>query len=206
MHPSDRTARGKICRQALSLFADHGADAVTLRQVAAAADVSPSLVVHHFGGKKGLREAVNDYTLAVLGRFLDGLSVAPGAAGDDRAGHSMVHELVTALPDGSPVLAQLARLLTGDEAAGRQIFRRWHQVRLARLDAMVGMGQAPPPCNRPLRAAWLTANDLAVLLLRNRLREVLGGDPLAPGRSERWTEESAVMCGGEFRVVRRQCM
>jgi AcrR family transcriptional regulator len=40
------------------LFAAHGPDAVTIRPIATAASLSPALVVHHFGPKEGLREAV----------------------------------------------------------------------------------------------------------------------------------------------------
>jgi len=47
----DRTARAVIRDEALRLFAEHGQQAVSLRQVASAAGVSPGLIVHHFGSK-----------------------------------------------------------------------------------------------------------------------------------------------------------
>ena len=62
--PDDRTARAVIRDEALRLFAGRGPDAVTVRQIAAAAGVSPGLVIHHFGSKDGLREAVDQYVLA----------------------------------------------------------------------------------------------------------------------------------------------
>ncbi|MEP7368844.1 MAG: helix-turn-helix domain-containing protein, partial [Dermatophilaceae bacterium] len=55
----DLTARANIRNAALRLFADRGQDSVTVREIAAAAGVSPSLVVHHFGSKDGLRAAVD---------------------------------------------------------------------------------------------------------------------------------------------------
>jgi hypothetical protein len=39
--------------EALRLFGNHGPDAVTLRDIAAAAGVSPALVVRHYGPRMG---------------------------------------------------------------------------------------------------------------------------------------------------------
>ena len=84
----DRTARAAIRDEALRLFAAQGPDAVTVRQVAAAAGVSPGLVMHHFGSKAGLRAAVDEHVLAmftvILGEFTgdNGRNVlGEGAAG-----------------------------------------------------------------------------------------------------------------------------
>jgi TetR/AcrR family transcriptional regulator, regulator of cefoperazone and chloramphenicol sensitivity len=41
----------------------------------------------------------------------------------------------------------------------------------------------------PVRAAFLLASDLAVLILRNRLAEVLGIDPLSAAGMRRWGAE-----------------
>jgi ABC-type multidrug transport system fused ATPase/permease subunit len=51
--PDDRTAWAVIRDEALRLFAGRGPDAVAVRQVAAAAGVSPGLVIHNFGSKGG---------------------------------------------------------------------------------------------------------------------------------------------------------
>src|ERR1043166_4652894 len=57
----DLTAKANIRNAALRLFAERGHDAVTVREIAAAAGVSPALVVHHFGSKEGVRAAVDGY-------------------------------------------------------------------------------------------------------------------------------------------------
>ncbi len=51
----DITARGRIVGAAMTLFSAQGFRASTVRAIAEAAEVSPALVVHHFGGKDGLR-------------------------------------------------------------------------------------------------------------------------------------------------------
>ena len=52
-------SRERIRTTALRLFAAQGAAATSLREVAREAGVAPGLVVHHFGGKEGLRAAVD---------------------------------------------------------------------------------------------------------------------------------------------------
>src|SRR5512146_1869041 len=59
--PGDLTARATIRNAALRLFADRGADAVTVREIATQAGVSPALVLHHFGSKDGLRAEVDAF-------------------------------------------------------------------------------------------------------------------------------------------------
>lgn len=71
MQPADLTARARIREAALELFARDGVRATSMRSVAAKAGVSPSLVVHHFGTKAGLRDAVDD---AVRDGFAGALS------------------------------------------------------------------------------------------------------------------------------------
>ena len=62
--PSDLTGRARSRNTALRQFAERGFTATTIRDVAAAAGVSPALVRHHFGSKDGLREACDRHALA----------------------------------------------------------------------------------------------------------------------------------------------
>ena len=66
----DRTARAVIRDEALRLFAERGPDRVRLREIAAAADVSPGLIMHHYGSLEGLRDAVDDHVLATFESLL----------------------------------------------------------------------------------------------------------------------------------------
>ena len=68
------TAKATIRNTALRLFADRGPEAVTVREVAAAAAVSPGLVMHHFGSKAGLREAVDEHVAHSFDAVLDALT------------------------------------------------------------------------------------------------------------------------------------
>src|SRR5262245_22125732 len=75
----DRTTRAVIRDEALRLFATSGPEVVTVRQIAAAASVSPGLVVHHFGSKEGLRQEVDRYVLDVFEAMLGELTGEAGA-------------------------------------------------------------------------------------------------------------------------------
>lgn len=186
----DRTTRAVIRDEALRLFAAHGPDAVTVRQIAGAARVSPGLVVHHFGSKEGLREAVDQYVLAAFEAML-GEMTGEGAPDlfDTAATGSLAEMMSLHLPPGSPIPAYLRRLLLTDGDAGRQLFRRLYDTSRAVLNALTAAGLASPGQDPAVRAAFLLANDLAVLLLRDHIADVLGVDPLSRQGLTRWASE-----------------
>ena len=55
--------RSRLIHAAGELFALRGAEAVTVREIAAKADAVPNAVRYHFGDKEGLLEAVRQYAL-----------------------------------------------------------------------------------------------------------------------------------------------
>lgn len=198
--PEDRTTRAVIRDEALRLFAEHGPDRVTIRQVAAAARVSPGLVAHHFGSKEGLREAVDQHVLGAFEAMLGELT-GEGAPDlfDASATGSLAEAIVAHLPPGSPGPAYLRRLLLADAAdgAGRQLFRRLFELSKATLAGLSQAGLASPGADPDVRAAFLMANDLAVLLLRDHLTDILGTDPLTGEGMARWAREGlAIYAGG----------
>ncbi|GAA3085592.1 TetR/AcrR family transcriptional regulator [Streptosporangium carneum] len=182
----DLTARAVIRDRALELFALHGPDSVTVRQISTAAGVSPGLVIHHFGSKERLRAAVDAHVAAVF----DGL-FARAAAGDlDPAdGASFAEVFLRELPPASPVPRYLRRLLLSGDPAGTEVFRRWFGASRATADALVARGVLAPGRDPLVRAAFLMVNDLVLLLLRDQLADVLGVDPLGQEGAARWADE-----------------
>jgi len=63
------------------------------------------------------------------------------------------------------------------------------------LAGMAAAGSASAGEDPAVRAAFLLVNDVAVLILRDRIREVLGTDPLSAAGMRRW--------GGEVLAVYR---
>src|SRR3569833_1998388 len=188
--PGDRTTRAVIRDEALRLSAAHGPDAVTVRQLAAAAGVSPGLVIHHFGSKEGLRDAVDQHVLATCELMRGEMTNAADPTLFDAAGAGSVSELMAAhLPPESPIPGYLRRLLLTDTEAGRVLFRRLFEISQAAVAALAQAGLASPGRDPAVRAALLLANGLAVLLLRDRLADVLGVDPLSREGMARWAGE-----------------
>jgi AcrR family transcriptional regulator len=189
----DRTARAIIRDEALRLFAERNSDAVTVRDIAAAAGVSPALVLRHYGSKDGLRAAVDEHVVAVFAGLFD--EVAPTAPGADAAG--LAEQIARRLPAASPVPAYLARLLITADATATALFARLLELSRDLFGAMVASGRASDGADPLVRAAFLLVNDLGVILLRPVLTSALGFDPLSPAGLHRWARQVlAVYDGG----------
>src|SRR3954471_4343880 len=197
----DLTAKANIRNAALRLFAERGHDAVTVREIAAAAGVSPALVVHHFGSKDGLRAAVDGFAAKAFDSLfaMDEQDLADALGGDDDNWVSIAEMFARAFPHGSPLPAYLRRLLLVNDPAGAALFGRWYALTRRLLDAMTDIDAARPAEDPAVRAAFLLVNDLALILLRNQVAAAIGVDPLTPAGITRWAAEAtAVYTKGAF--------
>jgi hypothetical protein len=105
------------------------------------------------------------------------------------------------LPSGSPIPAYLGRLLVSGSPVGSALFARLH---VASHEALARIGALAPGADPAVRAAFLLVNDLAVVILRDRLREVLGVDPLSGAGLRRWGAEVLAIYGGGLAAPVRQ--
>ncbi|WP_030443393.1 TetR/AcrR family transcriptional regulator [Actinoplanes subtropicus] len=195
----DLTARATIRNAALRLFAERGHDAVTMREIATAAGVSPALVVHHFGSKDGLRAAVDDYAAKAFDSLftMDERALADMLTGGNSM--SVAEMFARAFPHGSPLPAYLRRLLLINDPAAAALFGRWYTLTARLLEAMTEMGAARPAEDPAVRAAFFLINDLALILLRNQVAAAIGVDPLTPEGIARWAKEvTTVYTQGAF--------
>lgn len=199
---SDLTARALIRQRALELFAERGADATSVRDIAAAAEVSPALVLHHYGSKAGLVDAVNEQVAGMCDAALAGLvERSEELAGGPAAAGVVAELMLSALAAGSPVPAYLRRLLLSDDPVARTLFRRWFEASLALTGRLAEAGLLRPTDDPPVRAALLLVNDLALVLLREQLADVLGVDPLTEAGMRRWAADAlAAYTDGVFRT------
>lgn len=197
----DLTARATIRNAALRLFAERGPDAVTVREIAAQAGVSPALILHHFGSKDGLRAEVDAFAAQAFDAVFEAMptdQLVELLAGGATSG-SLAEAFARGFPRGSPLPAYLGRLFLTHDPAGAALFGRWFATTRHLLDVMVEAGVARPTEDPTVRAAFFLVNDLALVLLRNHIATVIGADPLTPEGIERWGREvSIVYAEGAF--------
>lgn len=70
---ADGTTKAKIERAALMLFAEHGVDGVSTKQIAKQAGISEGAIYRHFSGKEDLARVL---MLAIHGRLTDMIRIA----------------------------------------------------------------------------------------------------------------------------------
>ena len=171
----------------MRLFAERGAAAVTVREIAAAAGVSPGLVMHHYGSKDGLKDAADRQAVAFFEEMLGELA----RVGEEGGGTSLA-ELFAARLESEPVMVEYVRrlLLDGGEAAGT-LFGKLFEATVAGMRSLVDAGVARPAQDERIRTAFLLANDLSLMLLRRQIARAVGVDPLSREGLAAWT--AAVM-------------
>jgi AcrR family transcriptional regulator len=168
----DRTAKARIRDAAVECFAEHGVPATTARKVAAVAEVSPGLVMHHFGSMDGLRTACDEYVTAVIrelksGAMAEGAGFDPLAAlRDQESGPPFARYLARTLIDGSPHVVDLVDELVADA--------------VAYIETGVETGMLTPSRYPRERAAILTMWSLGALVLHDHLARLIGVDITEP--------------------------
>jgi len=179
---ADQTAAAAIRIAAMELFAERGYAGVTIRQIAAAAGVSPALVIHHYGSKEKLRAVLEERVAAFADSMLAELARAPGEGGS-----ASVAELFADRLEREPAMAgYVRRLLVDGGPAGMALYERLFEVTRDSLHAMEQAGVVRPAQDALVRSAFLLSNDLALLVLRQPIRQVTGIDPLAREGLARW--------------------
>lgn len=157
MGSGELTAKARIQRCAISLFGSQGFD-VGLRAIASAANVSPALIVSHFGSKEGLRQACDAEVLAkVRERKLEVVNAPPGG---------QLWELVQDSWDWGELAAYVLTALRQGGDLGNHFF----DDMLADAREYLAVGQAAglikPSRNPEARALVLTEMAVGALLFR----------------------------------------
>ena len=181
---------------ALELFAEHGEDRVTMRQVAERAGVSPALVVHHFGSRDGLREAVIEHVRDWLDRLFDSAATPEVEAGFRSGEWNAINEVATTtFPEDAPQPRYLRRLLMSGDPLGVELLQRWHARTMDVFRVYERSGLIVPGPDLETRAAIRLSLGLGLMLLHDQWREVLGYDPLEGEGLARWAEEGMRLFG-----------
>lgn len=176
-HPvaDDRSAVARIRDAAIGCFADRGVAATSVRAIAEAADVSPALVIHHYGSKDRLRVACDEHVATVI-RDNKHAAMAAGPGFDPLA----------ALRDGdrfAPLLEYLARTLVDGTPQVRALVDEMVDDAVTYMQEGVDTGVLQPTNHPRGRAAVLVAWTLGALVLHDHVERLIGvdltGDPRA---------------------------
>lgn len=179
--PSTRDA---IVAAATRLFGQRGIEATSLREVAKESEVSPALLVHHFGGKDGLVAAVDE---AALREFGSAYAAEEPAEGADllRQRATQTARVMRERPD---VCAYLGRALVERTPGAERLFRAMIERGREEIDRLAEHGALRPDADR----LWATLQHFfliwAPLSFLPLLAEVLDGPLLDPDQLERWVE------------------
>ncbi len=167
----DRTAKSRIRDAAIQCFAKHGIADTTARRVAEAAEVSPGLIIHHFGSMEGLRLACDGFVASRIRELKEGAAAAGpnldvlAAIRESDAGYLLGY-LAAVLTEDSPAVARLVDDLVADAERYTEHF--------------VEAGIMRPSENPRGRAALLVVWSLGALALHNHLERLLGVDLTDP--------------------------
>lgn len=170
----DLRAAAVIRETAMRLFAERGAAAVTVREIARAAGVSPGLVIHHYGSKDGLKDAVDRRAVA----FFEEMIGEFGRFGEEGGGASLAELFAVRLESEPAMVDYIRRLLLDGGDAADGLFAKLLDATEAGMRALAAAGAVRPAPDERLRTAFLLSNDLSLVLLRRQIARTVGFDPL----------------------------
>ncbi len=194
---TDEATRARVLEAAAEAFAAVG-QAARLEDIAKAAGIRRSSLLHHFASKDALYAAVIDGAFCELERNLRKVMIA----GDDFEARlkAVVGALIAFETEQRALLAVVMRSLLDQEQAGRRILDQSFIPLIDRLEAFVHAGTASTlPKAFPLRAAILQ------LVVAHMVRSAMGdaGQVLWQGPAHTWKLTQAVLQGAAVKPKAR---
>ncbi|MFB9731016.1 TetR/AcrR family transcriptional regulator [Ornithinimicrobium kibberense] len=171
--PPPASARERILTAAVDLFGRHGVRSTSLKVIAAAAGVSPALVIHHYGTKDGLREACDEHVVRTIREAKTGAMA-------DGPGMDLV-TLVAGMDDARPMLRYLARVLVEGSPHLDALLDDLVDDALEYTAEAERSGVVRPTADPRGRMVVLTLWSLGTLVLHEQLHRLLGADLLDDG-------------------------
>ena len=175
----DLTARARIRDAAIELFGRDGFERARVRDIAQRAGVSTGLVLHHFGSKDGLRQACDAYvTDALFARKgeLQGSAVA-----------ASIQTWLASFDEYRPQLTYIAHMLTGDSAAGAELFAALVSGTRQMIEEQIAAGVMREVADRDVAAVYLATWGVAPLLLERHIASAFGAPEMTSELYQRST-------------------
>ncbi len=176
------SARAAIVANAMRLFGERGVAATSLREVAKASEVSPALLVHHFGGRAGLVAAVDEEALRAFGDAY----ASGGEAGGAELLQQRAEQTARVMRERPDVCAYLGRALVERTPGAERLFAAMIGGGREEIEELARDGAIDPDADR----LWATLQHFfliwAPLSFMPLLAEVLDAPLLEEAQLDRW--------------------
>jgi AcrR family transcriptional regulator len=174
----------RLVEAGLVMFGERGYDGASVRAIAERAGVTAGLVLHHFGGKEGLRAAVDEYVLAsVTTAFAELIDVDPEA--DQLAIRRRGFE---ALFQRHPYMGRyIRRALLESTDASSKLFDQIMEVSRALFAQLRTVGLAQPTDDPDAQVLMGMLTGLLPVLLPRHIERHLGVSLRSDEGVARWT-------------------
>ena len=159
----------RILAAAIDLYGRHGFDHVTLKDIAAAAGVSPPLVIHHFGSSAGLRDACDRHVADSVNRT---------KKDSVRRGHLPTNLVLEMMRERRHLLLYVFRAFAAGGEATDHLFDQMVEDAMAYIAEAEELGLAHPSADPHRRTVILLAQSFGALLLHRQIKRHLGIDPV----------------------------
>lgn len=177
MDPPPPPADERILHAALDLFGRNGVHATPLSAIAAAAGVSPALIIHHYRSKAGLRRACDDHVVSTI-RATKERAIRDETTNPDS---TRPPEALDHLDELRPLMRYLARILVSGGPHVDALVDDLIENALAytALAEDAGLVQASEQQRDRMRVLVLWS--LGALVLHDQMDRLLHTDLLTPG-------------------------
>ena len=152
----DLTASARIRDAAIKLWGEQGYGA-SVRSIADAAGVSPGLVIHHYGSKDGLRQAVDEYLL----EYIRSEKSRTITSNDPQVWLDALDEV----EPFAPMVRYLLHSVQSGGEPGRAFLQRSVDDAEQYLEDGVRAGTIKPSRDPKARALWISLNGLGSLAI-----------------------------------------
>lgn len=180
--PQDLTSKARIRYTALELYAEHGEDGTPMRRIASAAGVTVGLVVHHFGTKDGLREAIEEHVVEL---FVEAIASAPSAGSAADVVRARDEAVTAMLADHPDVVGYLRRALLGLDGQGARLLERLTDLSTEQVNRAREAGLASTHHSDSSQVIRMMTRQLGQLFLQPMIDSMwthLDKDPSAAGK------------------------
>jgi len=184
----------RIRAAALERFARHGVTATSVRDVAAAAKVSPGLVQHYFASKAALRAAVDEHVTEVARAALSVRKVEGDVVED------IAQRLTALVADHFVALLYVARGVAERDKAALAIFDTLTALCREQLSHLQRAGMLRPDLDLEWAALHTVLINLGTVIMEPGVSRQLGRPFLTTREVDRWKRATtALFVEGELR-------